>query len=230
MGTFARYLLAGLFALAASGCIPMLINEAETPATRGQVLDGVDGEPIAAVEVSLFVEQRVSDPNPIRVSDITDENGEFLLEEQSRRRVVIAMPGSHLVHFPVTAHDDVSERSAYTVVTMPSRTRAGRSDRHTLLLLLPENPRPLPSGCPEQGTVGYALHAAERLPTWQEETWFRQRILNDTATLRQFADGLASMLRFSPGSPECSRKTVVKERMERARQNVRTFIEQAQHY
>ncbi len=43
-----------------------------------------------------------------------------------------------------------NDRSAYTVIKMLSRTRAGKSNRYAILLLLPGNPEPLPSACPDQ--------------------------------------------------------------------------------
>lgn len=228
MGRMLSRVLVGLCALATSGCMPMLIHEAETPATRGQVLDGIDGQPVAGVQVALAGQRGFSDEDLLVVTDVTDEQGRFQLEEKSRRRVVMAMPGSHIRHFPLRADDETGARSAHSVVPMAFRTRAGESDRHVLLMLLPENPRSLPPPCADLDTFAYAIHAVESLPRWREQDWFRRQILEDTRSIRQFADGLERMLRHL--TPDCHQATGVAERVDRANQMLRSLIEQEPYY
>ena len=83
----------------------MLIHESKTPEIHGLVLDGIDGKPVVGVQVELIGHGSTSDPDPVRVTDITDQQGHFVLEEQSRRRAELAMPGSYLMRFPLNAYD-----------------------------------------------------------------------------------------------------------------------------
>ncbi len=100
-----RSLLLGFIALVNIGCMPMLIHESKTPEIHGLVLDGIDGKPVVGVQVELIGHGSTSDPDPVRVTDITDQQGHFVLEEQSRRRAELAMPGSYLMRFPLNAYD-----------------------------------------------------------------------------------------------------------------------------
>lgn len=230
MTAISRCLLMGVLVLGLGGCIPMLIHEAETPATEGRVLDGVDGEPVAGAQVTLLRVRGSRDTDPLKVTAVSDEEGRFLLEERSRRRVVMAMAGSHLAEFPMVAHEESSDRSAHTLVKLPSRSRAGSPPRPAVLLLLPDNPNPLPSDCRGASNSLYALHAAERLPEWREQAWFREQVLSDTNTLRQFADSLYELLERGFGSPDCFRNEEVVERVAAARKNVRMLIEEEPYY